>query len=181
MHWFPGFGTGGLVAFVVGLFVVSFIVVALVRLLPYRSAPVRVKSELFSGDFSEERYAPMVRLLSVEDFEFLASQPGYRPEIALKLRRSRRRIFRLYLRELASDFHRLHARARKMVSESGEEHAALVGVLIRQQLTFWRTMLAIEFRMMTPGLAGGIEVRALVHGIEAMRADVARVAAPLAA
>ena len=123
----------------------------------------------------------MARLLAAEDFEFLASHPGYRPEIASKLRRSRRRVFRLYLRELASDFHCLHARARKMVAESGEEQAALVSVLMRQQLAFWRAMWTIEFRMMTPGLAGGIEVRALVRGIVAMRADVARLGMPLTA
>ena len=169
MHWAlaGGLWTGGVLGFVVAL---------LARLLRYRNGD---RSE--EHEFSQERYWPMTRLLAAEDFDFLATQPGCRPEIALRFRRSRRRVFHLYLCELADDFHRLHARARKMVAESGEEQSGLGGPLMRRQVAFWRTMITIEFRMMTPGLAGGIEVRPLVLGIEAMRADLARMTVPIAA
>src|SRR5579862_7271657 len=80
-----------------------------------------------TGEFTLARYQPMERLLAEEDFLFLASQPGYTPEIGAKLRRERRRIFRLYLRELAHDFLHLHAEARRMVADSKAEHADLVG------------------------------------------------------
>jgi hypothetical protein len=166
MQWFfdGGFLPVGVVGFPVALFAMAM----LVRLFPYRSGPEREPGQ----EFSEKRYAPMVRMLAAEDFDFVASHPGYRVAIASKLRRSRRRVFRLYLRELAKDFHGLHALARQMAAVSGEERAGLVDGLIRQELAFWRTMIAIEFRMMTPGLAPGIEVRALVMGLEAMRAEL---------
>src|SRR5215471_20655160 len=73
----------------------------------YRS-DVDGQLEAGSDEFSLARYEPMGRLLAEEDFVFLAAQPGYRPEIGAKLRRERRQIFRLYLRELSRDFHRLH-------------------------------------------------------------------------
>src|SRR5688572_20360045 len=71
--------------------------------------------------FSVTRYRPMERLLSKEDFEFLASQPGYDPGMSRKLRAERRRIFRSYLRQLRIDFIRLHQVARLLVLYSPED------------------------------------------------------------
>lgn len=149
----------------------------LVRLRAYRIVWQGEESE--DEGFSLARYQPMTRLLEEDDFVFLASQPGYRPEIGAKLRRERRRIFRMYLRELAGDFHRLHAEARRMVAESHAENAELVSLLIRQQVTFWRAMAGVELRlaMEWTGLPG-IDVRGLVEDIELMRLDLLRVAAP---
>ena len=131
------------------------------------------------AEFSLARYEPMARLLSEEDFVFLAAQPGYRPEIGARLRRERRRIFRLYLRDLSADFHRLHAQARRMVANSGAEHSELVGILMRQQLTFWRGLLAVEVRLALSGLGlGQVDVRGLVEAIETMRLDLARFSSP---
>lgn len=121
------------------------------------------------------KYQPMARLLTEDDFVFLKTQPGYRPAIGAKLRRERRHIFRLYLRELASDFHRLHAEARELVANSQEPYADLVWVLIRQQVTFWRAMAAVELRlsMHWAGL-GKVEVRGLLGAFEAMQLDLKR-------
>jgi len=125
--------------------------------------------------FSLERYQPMVHLLSDDDLVFLAAQPGYRPDIGAKLRRERRRIFRLYLRDLARDFHGLHAQARKLVADSPAEHTELVAVLMRQQMAFWSAMLAVEMRLLTGRIGlGKLDVRALMESIEAMRLDLAR-------
>jgi hypothetical protein len=134
------------------------------------------------GRFSLARYQPMARLLAEEDFVFLAAQPGYRPEIGAKLRRDRRRIFRLYLRELAFDFRRLHAEARGMVAESGEQHSEIVGLLVRQQVIFWRGMAAVELRLMAHWAGiGNVDVRGLVEAVEAMRLDLARFSGPATA
>ncbi len=135
-----------------------------------------------SGGFSLARYEPMGRLLSEEDFLFLAAQPGYRPEIGARLRGERRRIFRRYLRELARDFHRLHAEARRMVANSTAEHSELVGMLLRQQVTFWRGLVAIEVRLALGGVGlGKVDVRGLVEAIEGMRLELARFSAPASA
>jgi hypothetical protein len=145
-----------------------------IRLRAYRAAERGLVSG--SEEFSFSRYEPMNRLLREEDLIFLAAQPGYRPEIGKNFRRERRRVFRLYLNELAGDFRRLHAQARGMVAESEEQHAELVGLLMRQQLRFWRSMMAIELRLvMHHAGIGEVDVRGLVDAFESMRVDLIRV------
>jgi hypothetical protein len=129
--------------------------------------------------FSLARYEPMLRLLRDDDLEFLAAQPGYKPEIGKKLRADRRRIFRLYLTELVSDFRRLHATARLAVADSPAENSKLVGVLMRQEVTFWTALAIVEARLMLPGVQ--VDVRGFVETVEAMRVDLARLNAPAAA
>jgi hypothetical protein len=170
MAWFVALGfVGG-----AGVFLVA---VALRRVILYW--PVWNSDSIVSEGFSLERYEPMAGLLSEEDFVFLAAQPGYKPEMGAKLRRERRRIFRLYLRELAQDFHGLHREARALVAESPEQHSELVGLLMRQQVAFWRAIAALEMRLAASRLhLANVDVRGLLESIEAMRLDLARVAAP---
>src|SRR5271166_3889725 len=97
-----------------GSAVVLLAMLIAMRLRAYRTASDDGRNE--SDVISLAHYEPMTRLLADEDFQFLAAQPGYRPEIGAKFRRERTRIFRMYLRELARDFHRLHAEARAMVA-----------------------------------------------------------------
>jgi hypothetical protein len=118
-------------------------------------------------------------LLSDEDFDFLASLPGYKPEIGKKLRRYHERILRLYLRELAREFHSVHAEAREIVATGGEEHAAAVGSLMREQVVFWRCMARIELSFAVPGFSSGRWNKAraaalggVVESIVALRAAV---------
>ena len=118
-------------------------------------------------------------LLSDEDFDFLASLPGYRPEIGKKLRRHHERILRLYLRELAGEFHSVHAEAREIIATAGEEHAPAVGLLLRQQVMFWQSMARIELSFALPSFNAGRGNRAraaalsgLVEAIMALRAAV---------
>jgi hypothetical protein len=155
----------------------------LVRLWAYRPAhPSSVHDSVQpseTGAFSLARYRPMARLLAEDDFLFLAAQPGYRPEVGAKLRRERRHIFRLYLRELACDFHRIHAGARALVAQSGDQHAELVGLLVRQQVTFWRSVAVIELRLLAQGAGlGKVEVWGLVEAVDTMRRELARFAGP---
>jgi uncharacterized membrane protein len=162
---------------------VALLLVALAAMLfrSYRSEPSGgVNSEgLDSDQFSLAGYEPMGKLLAEEDFLFLAAQPGYRPEIGANLRRERRRIFRLYLRELSRDFHRLHAEARRMVAASAADQSELVALLLRQQLAFWRGMAAIEVRLAL-GRLSAVDARGLIQSIEAMRVALARLSVPVA-
>jgi tryptophan 2,3-dioxygenase len=135
-----------------------------------------------SSGFSISRYQPMEYLLSDEDFEFLASQPGYVPEIGARWKRERRRIFRLYLDELKRDFQRLHAEARVMAANADAESAELVGILMRQQIAFWRAMAGLEVRLALRAVGiGKVNVRPLIELLEAMQVDLARFSAPQAA
>src|SRR5262249_23369172 len=146
-----------------------------VRLFRYRAKSVG-PSDTDPLNFNLARYEPMQRLLASEDMEFLASQPGYRPEIGRRFLKNRRRVFRMYLSELANDFHRIHAAARAMVAESPAEGANLVATLMRQQIVFWSSLLVVELKLIVPGTPR-IDVSGLVAAVEAMRMDVSRAAA----
>jgi hypothetical protein len=149
------------------------------RLWSYRSskfedlAPIQV-------EFSLARYEPMARLMSEEDYLFLKAQPGFRPQTGKKFMRERRRIFRLYLEELAGDFHRLHAQARLIVAGLPADHAPLIGMLLRQQVRFWYEMSAVELRLSFPWMGtGSIHARGLIDALATMHAEISRV--PVAA
>ena len=132
-----------------------------------------------SSGFSISRYQPMEHLLSEEDFAFLESQPGYEPRIGARWKRERRRIFRLYLGELKRDFRQLHAENRVMAANAGAESAELVGILMRQQVAFWRAVAGLELRLALRAAGiGRVDVRPLLQLIEAMRVNVARFSEP---
>jgi hypothetical protein len=95
---------------------------------------------------------------------------------------SQGRIIRLYLKELAADFHRLHADVRVLVAESPEQYAGLVPLLFRQRFTFWRTPAMLELRWALGGWkVGKINVAELVRVIEGLQREISRVAAASAA
>jgi hypothetical protein len=135
------------------------------------------ENETVAGAFSPDRYRPMERLLLPEDLRFLESQPGYTAEIGAEWKRGRRKVFRMYLDELKRDFQRLHATARAMVAESGVESSDMVGLLIRQQFSFWRAIAMVEIRFAFSGTGfPRIDVRPVVELLNAMRLDVERFA-----
>lgn len=134
------------------------------------------------AEFSIARYEPMGRLMCDEDLRFLKAQAGYTAEIGREFSRERRRIFRLYLRELAGDFHRLHAHARAAVASMSAEHSPLVGMLLRQQVRFWYEMAAVETRLSLSWAGiGSIDARGLIEAMATMQAEIGRLAAPSAA
>jgi hypothetical protein len=135
-----------------------------------------------SAAFTLEQYEPMGRLLAEEDFLFLKSQAGYRPEIGTRWKRERRRILRLYLSDLKNDFRRLHAQARKLAAHSDVDSADLVKVLMKQQVTFLWTTSYLEFRLALERLGiGKADVARFIELIEAMRVDLAQRTSPLPA
>ena len=167
------------VAWISGGIICGGMVVALLTLLAVRLSRYRAAENFELQDFSISRYEPMARLFSEEDLAFLASQPGYRPEIGAKLRRDRLRIFRMYLKDLAADFQALHGEARKMAAISPEQHSQLVGALVRQQFTFWHALVLIELRLTVPnsGVAMG-EIRGLIASVETMRLQLSAISIP---
>jgi hypothetical protein len=131
--------------------------------------------------FSIERYEPLTRLLADRDAAFLRQQSSC-PEIAARWNRSRRRIIRMYLKDLTADFRRLHADARAVVAESPEQNAELVNVLMRQQLVFLRQMFAIELWLTASWLGiGRLSADRLVEAMAAMQAEISRTIAPMPA
>jgi hypothetical protein len=134
-------------------------------------------SELTSAHFH-----PMARLLADEDLDFLRQFEKCRPGIVTRWDRDRRRIFRLYLREAAADFQEMHAEARRLAANAPEHEADLVGLLLRQQVTFWRTMTVIELRLTFSSLGfGKLDGSSIASLLESMRVEVNRALAPASA
>jgi hypothetical protein len=150
----------------------------LTRMLLRRRGSARLDGDE-AADFSLDRYQPMGRLMAEEDLVFLKSQPGYRPEMGRRWKRERRRIFRLYLAELKTDFRRLHAHARKLVAASEADSAALMEILMKQQVAFLMATTALEFRVALQRIGiGRVDVKPLLGLIEAMHVDLGRRTAP---
>jgi hypothetical protein len=151
---------------------------AWLRLGEYKRARRRGRPE---DECSLQRYQPMARLLAGEDVDALRRDASC-PKVAARWERSRRRILRLYLKELAVDFNRLHAEARILVAESPEQYSVLVPVLAKQQFAFWRALMMIELRLSLGGLnLAPASVEKLIATIDAMQREMARLAAPSAA
>ncbi len=72
-----------------------------------KSLPVSVD---WINDLSIARYRPMERLLSEEDYWFLANQPGFDKRMLRRIRSERRKVFRGYLASLSQRFQ--HGRSR---------------------------------------------------------------------
>jgi hypothetical protein len=91
-------------------------------------------------------------------------------------------LFRRYLGLIARDFDRLHTAARLLALHSPVDRPDLGLILIREQLSFRRAMIAAHVRLALHvfGVQPG-DVRGLVSSIESMNARVRSLAAPAVA
>jgi hypothetical protein len=120
--------------------------------------------------FSAASYAPMERLLDSQDYEFLASQPGYQPSIARRLRRQRIGIFQAYLGGMIGDFHRLLKAARFIVVYSPNDQTAFAGTLWRLRFRFYRSVFSVETRVLLHILGvGRVDARGLLATLERLQ------------
>ena len=123
--------------------------------------------------FSLESYAPMERVLGNEDIAFLASQPGYRPEIARRLMAERRRIFAAYLWALVRDFNQLVRIGKLMIVYSTEDRQEFARRLWRQQVRFYAGVCSLRLQLALYPLGWTTtDARRLVEALAAMRNQV---------
>ena len=95
-----------------------------------------------------DRYRPMVRLLDLEDSQFLQSQPGYTPEMANRLRARRSQMFLGYLRCLDADFQRVSMAIRILMAQSGRDRPDLARLLVQQRILFAWGMASAHLRLL---------------------------------
>lgn len=122
--------------------------------------------------FSLENYAPMQRLLDRADVVFLASQPGYRPEVGKRLMAERRRIFRGYLQLLIGDFNRLIALGKLMLVYAPEDRPQLAKALWRQQYSFCFGVCRIYCELALYPLGWSVDVHDLIEALQTMRDQI---------
>ena len=156
--------------------VVAAVVALWIRINDYRRAFRKMKD---AGEYSPARYRPMGRLFSGADSEFVARYVNC-PTVSAKWQRTQRRIVRLYLKELAVDFQRIHREARAMVARSPEQYANVIPMLFRQQAAFWRALISIELRLAfaaVPGLRfSGINPEPLLGPLQAILREIGQTA-----
>jgi hypothetical protein len=131
-------------------------------------------------DFALESYAPMERLLGKADARFLASQPGYHPEIARRLIAERRKIFVAYLGHLVRDFNQLVGIGKLMVVYSTRDQQEFANRLWRQQVRFYAGVcrLRVHVALHPFGWKGEEDARRLVAALAAMRDQVTLISSP---
>ncbi|MBM3728144.1 MAG: hypothetical protein FJW40_22300 [Acidobacteria bacterium] len=97
--------------------------------------------------FDVAHYRPMERLLDDSDVEFLCGLDGFRPGMDTQLLRTRRRLFRGYLRALTRDFNRLAGFVRLMLVFGEEDRPDLAAALLRLRWQFTLAVLALQLRL----------------------------------
>ena len=130
-----------------------------------KSLPVSVD---WINDLSITRYRPMERLLSEEDYRFLASQVGFDKKMLRKIRSERRKVFRGYLAGLSRDFSLVGAALRLMMMYSAQDRPDLAGILYKQQALFAFGMLGVQWRLVLHACGLGT-VDVARHGVYAPR------------
>jgi hypothetical protein len=164
-----------MVTLIAAVIVFALIAALLAILLRKLIAPATVTAcdPAWLEEFSIQKYRPMMRLLSEDDYEFLSTQSGYDPKIARKLRMERRRIFRSYLSNLVRDFDRLHLAARMALVYSAEDRPELASKLMKQRLLFSFAVCSVEARLLlhTAGL-GTVDVHGLLGTLDGIHAEI---------
>lgn len=163
-----------------GLVAAALVTLIWVLMRDYSRLPVRKPAgdESAGSTAASERWRPMLRLINGQDEAFVRQQVRC-PQVAAQWEKDRRRIIRLYLREVASDFRGLHHAARQMVAHSPEQFSGLVPVLFRQEVSFWRALIWIELRLSfgTFGLPA-ISAESLLRAMEETQREIHRAMAP---
>ena len=125
------------------------------------------------NDLSVARYRPMERLLSGDDYRFLASQPGCNKKMLRRMRAERRLLFRGYLACLDGDFRLVAAALRLMMTYSNQDRPDLAGILYKQQALFAIGILSVQWRLLLHAFGlGTVDVHGLVRAMEYMRLEL---------
>jgi hypothetical protein len=155
---------------------VGLVLVFLCRTILSRQKSTTSMDELLI--LSPAKFRPMERLLREDDFKFLAAQPGYSSRLGRRFRSERRRVFRVYLRNLSEDFRRVALACHLLMIHSAVDRRDLASALLRQRLTFALGMLAIEGRLLLHAAGiGTVDVRGLVASLGAVQDQIRAMAA----
>jgi hypothetical protein len=153
------------------LCVVVTIALLLRNILRQTMEPLPDRSWLES--FNVNRYRPMQRLLAESDYEFLEANGGS-ADVIRRLKAERRRLFRLYLRNLVRDFNRLHRAARILSLEADTDRSEFAILLLRMRVAFACTVAMVQFRLTLNAFGlGTVDARRLLRTLDQMSVSYA--------
>jgi hypothetical protein len=124
-------------------------------------------------EFSVERYRPMLRLLNDTDLQFLCSHSSVTPKLVAHFRRERCRVLRGYLCSLKTDFTRVVAALKLVMTQATSDRPDLAALLIRSQATFAACMVLAHVQLLLYGFGiGTVSVGALLNVFEGIRLEL---------
>lgn len=150
------------------------LVSALVALTRHFASPHRLPVTAdWIDESASERYRPMLRLLSREDLHILRTRPGCTPQMVAAFRRQRYQIFRMYLRQLDSNFQRLCMALKVVMVQSQDDRPDLALALLRNQITFAFGLTMVRFQAVCYRYGvGTVDVASLLKRIDGMRLEL---------
>ena len=113
------------------------------------SRPVRMPRhpEAWLERMSTQGYRPMVRLLSREDWEFVANHPGATPAMKAQFRRERRATVRKYVAAMEQDFARMHELLRVALVTAKVDRPDLAAFLLKERISFAAGLWKVRVRL----------------------------------
>ena len=98
------------------------------------------------SDVPDFDYGPMRRLLDPAECQYLLKN-GVSKDVIKSMRKSRRKLYRLYLRTLVQDFDRITNGLKLVQVSSYTNRPDLATFLMRQKVMFYRNVLLAEFSL----------------------------------
>lgn len=98
-------------------------------------------------EFSIARYQGLAKLFDREDFDFLARQPGFSPELTARLRADRLKIASSYLDRLERDVRQLLTIANRSLATATHDEGDFSAFLLKQEFRFASSLLCIRFQL----------------------------------
>jgi hypothetical protein len=98
-------------------------------------------------EFSVARYQGLTKLFDREDFDFLARQPGFSPELAVRLRADRLKIASSYLNRLEHDVRQLLSIANRSLATALHDNDDFSAFLLKQEFRFAAGLLSVRFQL----------------------------------
>jgi hypothetical protein len=151
---------GGLLLIVLGLIALQFVL----KVRSLRSAEAGRAASM-----APDRYRPMLRLLSDDDFTFISDDS----KLQRQLRTKRRALFRGYLSCLTRDYAHLLACVRQAMVQSGVDRPDLARALAKNRVLFAIAICKVELRLALHATGfGRVDISGLVNALETLRSQV---------
>lgn len=118
-------------------------------------------------EFNLSRYDALTHLFRPDDYEFLASQPGYTPELSARLRAERLDIAKAFLEQLEHDARLLINFANQSIATAVDDTGNFSGFILKQEIQFGirLALLRFQLRLMERGLIHRIQFERLLNSI----------------
>ena len=134
-----------------------------------------VLSDTWIDELSIERYFPMMRILDTKEYDPFRGQPGFTKKRLRELRRSRCRIFRIYLSLLQTDFQRVCLAIKLLIVESDCDRPDLASTLLKTQARFAFGTAVVYFRLGLYWLGlGSVNITTLLNCFDGVRLELQR-------